>query len=555
MLRSSFVTLALLTSGGVAIAQQPVDAGAQLQQIPPAPTPPKAEPDIDIAPRTVTPEVEAVGPKVRVDTLHVTGQTLFPEASLIAASGFTPGSSLSLSDLRGIAANISAYYNKRGYFLARAYLPPQDIQDGAVTITVIEGQYGKIQVNNGANLSDDVARRVLDGLDAGNIVASAPLERRLLLLSDIPGVTVKSTLTPGTEVGTSDLAIDLGPGRPITGSVEADNAGNRYTGTYRVGGTVYFNNPTGIGDLVSLRGLVSDSGLAYGRVAYQAPIGNLTVGASYAHLRYDLGREFSGLDADGTADIASAYVSYPLIRSRDANLYALGNLDLKWFDDRIDLFSTESDKKSQVLTLGLIGDSRDNFSGGGWNSVSLSWSLGHLDLETPLDRAIDALTARSDGGFNVLRFAAARQQTVSGPLSLYGSVRGQLPFDNLDSSEKMELGGAYAVRAYPEGEAYGDQGYVATLEARLMLNQWTAGLPGQFQLIAFVDAGEVDYAHNPWFTGSNHAKRSGYGAGLNWFAPENFIVRASYARKLGSADATSAPDKSGRFWFQIVKLF
>ncbi|MDQ1674653.1 MAG: hypothetical protein QOC98_3215, partial [Frankiaceae bacterium] len=79
--------------------------------------------------------------------------------------------------------------------------------------------------------------------------------------------------------------------------------------------------------------------------------------------------------------------------------------------------------------------------------------------------------------------------------------------------------------------------------------------PGQLQLIAFVDAGQVDYSHNPWFAGSNRAHRSGYGAGLNWFGPDNLIVRASYARRFGDQMATSGPDQNGRFWLQIVKLF
>jgi hemolysin activation/secretion protein len=272
-------------------------------------------------------------------------------------------------------------------------------------------------------------------------------------------------------------------------------------------------------------------------------------------MRYELGHEFEGLDAHGTADIASVFASFPLIRSRGANLYALASADAKQLEDRIDLVSGRSNKESRSLTLGFSGDFRDSAGGGGWTSFSVNGTLGDLDIESPVERAIDALTARSQGGFSKLQFTAARLQSVAGPLSLYGAVRGQLAFDNLDSSEKMELGGAYGVRAYPEGEAYGDQGYIATLEARLLLERWSGKFPGQLQLTGFVDVGEVDYAHAPWLPGANHSKRSGFGAGLTWFGPEDLILRATYARKLGSAQATSAPDRSGRFWFQIVKLF
>ena len=129
---------------------------------------------------------------------------------------------------------------------------------------------------------------------------------------------------------------------------------------------------------------------------------------------------------------------------------------------------TASPKKVPGAKLGFSGDTRDGLGGGGWNVFSAGWTIGSLDIESPIERAADALTARSQGGYHKLQLSAARLQTLSGPLSLYAAVRGQLAFDNLDSSEKMELGGAYGVRAYPEGESYGDQGYIATAEARLM---------------------------------------------------------------------------------------
>lgn len=554
MLNNRIMIAALLASA-TGVHAQSTSAGGQLQQIPPAPTTPRPSLDFKVDPAPVQPDTGGSGATIRVDSVRITGATVFDEATLIAAGKFAPGQTLSLADLRAIAARISAHYHRRGYFLAQAYLPAQEIAGGSVTIAVIEGRYGEIGVDNTTNLSQGVARGVLRGLDSGDVVASAPLERRLLLLSDLAGIKVRSTLTPGTAVGTSDLAVALTPDRRITGSVEGDNAGNRYTGTYRAGGTVNVNNPAGLGDLLSLRVLGSTGGLAYGRAAYQAPIANLTLGVAYLHIRYELGREFEGLDADGTADIASLYARYPLIRSRDANLYALGSVEAKWFEDSIGLVSSRANKKSRVARLGFSGDAHDGAGGGGWTNVSAGWTVGDLDIESPLERAADALAARRDGGFGKVDFAVARLQTISGPLSLYGSIRGQVAFDNLDTSEQIELGGAYGVRAYPEGEAYGDQGYVATAEARLTLSRWVAHFPGELQAIGFVDVGEVQYAHDPWFAGSNHARRSGIGAGLGWAAPGGLIVKASYAHRLGHQPVTSGPDRAGRVWFQIVKLF
>ena len=497
----------------------------------------------------------AEGASIRVDALRVTGATLFTEAELVAAADITPGHDLTLPELPNAAARITRFYNDRGYVLAQAYLPAQDVIGGTVTIAVVEGRYGAIELRNQSGVADTLAGGVLNGLNPGDPVAIAPLERRLLLLSDIPGVEVHSTLSQGSEVGSSDLTVDLTRSPRISGSLEADNAGNRYTGAYRFGGSVNLHNPTGLGDLISLRLLASTEGLAFGRAAWQVPLGEATVGVAYTHVQYDLGREFEALDAGGTADIFSVFASYPLIRSRNANLYAVGSFDAKFLSDEIGLVSQVSDKEIRAITVGLRGDFRDGFGGGGWNAGSWSWTSGELDVESPFERAADAVTARSQGRFNKLQYAVSRLQTVSGPLSLYGSLRGQMATDNPDPSEKMELGGAYAVRAYPEGEAYGDEGYVATVEARLALDPWTASLPGRFQLIGFVDTGEVDFAHDPWFTGSNHARRSGVGAGVVWSGPDDLSVRVTYAHRLGDQITTSGPDDSGRVWFQIVKLF
>ena len=555
MFKNKFVPFALLALSQGVFAQQPPSAGSQIQQIPPSPTPQKAAPALRIEPSTTPATPASDAAKITVNSLQVTGARVFPEAELLALTGFKPGSELSLGDLRAMALTITQRYRSAGYFVAQAYLPAQEIKDGAVTIAVIEGQYGKVAVRNQSNLSDDLVQSQLGGLNSGDTVAIAPLESRLLLLSDIPGVNVTSTLAPGASPGTSDLIVDIAPGRRVTGSIDADNAGNRYTGEYRLGATVNLNNAAGRGDVASLRVLTSGSGLNYARASYQMQFGKATAGVAYSWLGYELGREFSYTGATGTAKVASIYGSYPLIRSRNTNLYAGLAFDHKTFQDKnpIDLGMPVADKKSQVLTASLRGDHRDSLGGGGLSGYSLAWSAGNIDLQTPELQERDAL-AQTSGHFNKLGFSAMRLQSVTDSVSLYAGINGQVASKNFDVSEKMELGGMYGVRAYPAGEAYADQGYVLTLEARLRLPT-PDQFPGQMQLIGFIDTGSVTTHKNPWDAGDNRRTLSGAGVGLNWSDTNNFLVRALYARKLGNEAATSAPDKSGRFWVQAVKYF
>ena len=143
MFRSSLVAAALLATGQNAYAQQPA-AGATLQQIPPPAAAVRPTPDIPIERPAPLADALAEGPSIRVDVLHVTGASLFSEAELVAASGFIPGRDLTLPELRNAAARITRFYNERGYVLAQAYLPAQEVVDGAVTIAVVEDRYGAI---------------------------------------------------------------------------------------------------------------------------------------------------------------------------------------------------------------------------------------------------------------------------------------------------------------------------------------------------------------------------------------------------------------------------
>lgn len=541
MFNLKLLPLAMLVLSPAAFAATPLGVGGQMQQIPPPPQPQTVAPAFEVKPTGQPAPAPQDDAKIIVNRLQVTGAQVYTEARLLEVTGFAPGSSLSLTDLQGMAARIATYYRQNGYFVAQAYVPAQEIQGGVVSIAVIEGQYGKVSLNNQTNVSNALANDLLAGINSGDVVATAPLENRLLLLSDLPGVRVNSSLVPGATPGSSDLIVNLTPGKRISGSIDADNAGNYYTGANRVGATVNFNEPLGLGDVASLRVLTSGSGLHYARGSYQLQLGKATVGVAYSALDYELSRGvYEGQGYNGTTKIASLYGSYPLVRSRNSNLSAALVYEDKTFEDKVDAM-TYRDKEAQVLTASLYGNERDNLGGGGVTGYSLALSAGNIDNDNP---------GEINGRFSKLGFNLSRVQRVTDTVSLSAAVNGQLASRALDSSEQMELGGMYGVRAYPEGEGYGDVGLVLNLEARWQVPKFSNSLPGQLQLIGFVDAGTV----RPRDAGERRTL-SGAGVGFNWYETNNFMVRAYYAVKIGNEAATSAPDKSGRFWIQAVKYF
>lgn len=556
MLRTLLPTALVLAFTHASWAQTLPDAGIHIQRIPTAPlasdTPESIR--VDPQPDPQAPTAEAIATVFQVRHLQLTGVTLFHEDDLLHAAGFEPGLTINLAALQAMAQRITHYYRQHGYLVAKAYLPAQDITHGVVTMTVLEGQYGLIQLDNTSRLHTSVIDGLMAGLEPNAVIALAPLETRLLLLSDVPGIRVRSTLVPGEQVGLSNVVVNVMPGPRVSGSIDADNLGNRYTGETRLGATVRLNNPSGRGDLASVRMMSSGSGMHYARVSYQAPMGRGHVGAAYSDLRYALGREFEDLRARGHARVTTVFGAYPVQRSRTANMSVGLALEAKTFQDRLEAVGAHDDKRALVAVATWHGDRRDSWRGGGINQYAFAWTSGRLNIRTPEAQQRDAHTANTHGQFHKLTTDVSRIQQVTPHLSLYASVKGQVVSRNVDSSEKMAMGGRSGVRAYPQSEASADEGWVFTLEARHQVPLSSDAL-GQVHLAAFVDTGVARIHKRPWQTIQPRRHLRGAGLGVYWTQSRQFSVQAFYARKLGGQHAQSAPSQSGRVWIQAVTYF
>ncbi|MEI9963473.1 MAG: POTRA domain-containing protein [Caulobacteraceae bacterium] len=139
MLKSTWFATAVAVVGVIATGEgaaaappipAPVGAGGQIQQIPRPLETERSIPDIRVQRGSQPRDAGPAGPKVTVRSLRITGERIFPESELIAVTGFTPGGQFDLHDLRVMAAKISDFYNRRGYFVAQAYVPARRSRTG-----------------------------------------------------------------------------------------------------------------------------------------------------------------------------------------------------------------------------------------------------------------------------------------------------------------------------------------------------------------------------------------------------------------------------------------
>ena len=86
-------------------------------------------------------------------------------------------------------------------------------------IAVLEGRFGKAEINNSSLVRDSVARAHIEKLP-GEVVYELRLERQLLLLNDLAGVgEARASLSPGANVGESDVLFDITPGPRATAAL------------------------------------------------------------------------------------------------------------------------------------------------------------------------------------------------------------------------------------------------------------------------------------------------------------------------------------------------
>jgi hemolysin activation/secretion protein len=349
------------------------------------------------------------------------------------------------------------------------------------------------------------------------------------------------------------LVIAVNPASAFSGDIEADNYGNRYTGQYRLIGTLNINSPLRIGDQVTLTALSSGEDLRYGRLSYQLPIGGdgLRAGAAYFDTSYRLGKDFSVLQAHGTGIGGSAFIVYPFIITQQSNMTGTLSLEERHLTDYADATETVTEKHVYLANLGLSGAHRDTWGGSGLSSGNLSLALGDLDINSPVARFIDTLTARTGGRYVRLSYGASRLQQVTSSTFMSVALSGQRANKNLDTSEKFSLGGADGVRAYPQGEDIGDEGYMVNLELRQRIAPALQG-------ILFYDAGSVTTNRKPFDPSLPKTRKlagAGVGVDVRLFG---FQAKAALAWRTDGGEPNSIPPAAVRTptaWVQIRRLF
>ncbi|NTW52059.1 MAG: ShlB/FhaC/HecB family hemolysin secretion/activation protein [Chlorobiaceae bacterium] len=476
------------------------------------------------------------------------------------------GKNLSFGDLQILTEKLTAGLKEKGWFLSRAYLPKQDITSGIILIEIEQGKSdGSIHFNleKGARIRMGVLHSLGDqSVAPGQTLNEQGFERSVLLMNDLPGVNAKASLVQGSAPGTSRVDVAVTEGPLLSAIIMGDNQGNRYTGTWRANVAVSVNDLSGYGDKLTLTGTETE-GMRDGKIAYGFPVlfDGLRGNVAYSAMHYKLGRELAVFGYAGKSRAIEAGLSYPILRGRNGSVMSSFNYGYRKFEDDVSGV-TYRERESRYISLGLNGDRYDSVFGGGYNAWSVGMTTGEMNPLmnfTPI-----SLTSGLYSRFNI---TMSRIQRIADRATLNVSWTAQLAAQNLDSSEKFSLGGPYGVRAYPLGEASGDQAQLINVDFRYNLP--VEALGGGIQISGFFDAGQIRVERDriTTFFGTASERNvywlQGAGVGLSYNYSSRFTLKASWAHVIGvnpgrsATDGTDSDGKSdrSRYWLQALMYF
>jgi len=508
---------------------KPAPASAAPAKAAPAkPAPAKAAPAPTAKPVVMSSEgaqLEA-GKTFRILKIQVGGNNLVSDKEIGSLVKNYEGKDLTLEDLKKLSLEIQQLYKNKSYFLARVYVPAQEIQNGTARLQVLEGKLGEVKVEGNRYYSTKFIKKYFAPVARDGAISYEDLQRSLLLLNEFSDLSVKSVLAAGTDPGSTDITLKVEDKKPFHVGLDYNNFGNPYVGENRAGLNLNWGNLAGQGDMLAVRSVFafpSKTQTPFYQAAYVIPLCSrgtkLTL--SYASADMKVGQELEILDIRGEANIYGISFGIPLQRtiavSSDLNV-GLTSKSSKNFIFR----QNTSDDELRLLNVGY---NRNWVGGRGRNILAFNISQGLGTMFGGMQNG-DIRASRRNAGDSFTKFGLdlARIQQVGSRnfLILRGSA--QMCGTPLAVGELFSLGGVDSVRGYAQSEYLGDNGYFVSAEFRVPITSFRSN---PLQGALFVDQGNVSI-NNPGPGEKGSQSLFGGGIGLRYSIGNNTAFRVDW---------------------------
>lgn len=551
MCRRSFRLLLAIGVAGPSIAHaqsqnapQRIDPGIATREVkePVTAPPPSPVATIEIPPEASPGVLPA---RIMAGAIRVEGGDDLPADQMMAAISPYIGHRLSADDVQDLLTAVSGIARAHGYLFAHSAIPPQTMAAGVLRVALDEGHVDEVRLTGDARSAVADVLRPLEG----HAPKRDEVERRLMLASDLPGVTI-GTVRYAIQSGKGVLIVPVSYDR-INGSATLDNRGLEALGPERARLSVNLAGLLSHSDEVTFQGLATpiephELLALYGRYAIQPTSAGTEFAVYGTYGETHSGGRWRAHDPRGESESIGLSVAQPLLRSAKASLWLMAEADRigvdEWWDGALV-------RRDRVTTISASINGYAPLAGG---RLRAGGGIAQGILALGATRRDNPLASRYDAGsrFTMLSAWANWQGDLTGPFSARLATASQISSDPLPAVEQMTIGGPYFGRGYNWSERTGDQGVLGSAEVRAQLLDRRTGFLRWAQLYTFADAGYVTNLETEFGTGDLYS--AGAGARFNLAPHLNFELETAFPLKAVRYDSGN---KSPRVSLSVTSNF
>jgi len=467
---------------------------------------------------------------------------------------------ITLQQLDAIALMVTEYYRERGFILATAFIPEQEVTNGIIRMNVLEGRLGEVVVSNQEIFDASVISAAFND-EIGKPVTEQGIESALRRINDLPGVQVRGSFSPGDNVGETRLNLGVLAEKSRSTNLLLDNHGSEATGITRLYATTEWLNIANKGHRLQIGVLKSegpDSSI-YGLINYEMPVlnngrGKLKLGASTNTFSVSASQTIP--EIIGETNNYSISGSYQFVRSRTFNLsletgytykdvlFDVGGISTLSTDQQIGVFNIASNftqlwDEQLLLLSGRVGVQQGQVYSGELQDQSTNFTKTLATVNLLKRFSLENWLTKKTSSYNLI-FKANVQYAEK----------------FLSSVEQFSLGGPTAVRAFGVSDVSVDSGAYAGLELFFDLPIDVMGklrLPlDPIKPFLFYDYA-YGVARQPGGGDDKDGTIKGYGFGLrvNWADHGTANLIFATPRSANFEDEFSAAEGKSRVYFDI----
>ena len=472
------------------------------------------------------------GETLWISEVCFTGNTVFSERELRRVTGIYCNQELCMKDIHELCLTIQKLYVEKGYFLARAFPPAQDVVDGILTIEIMEGILGEVEVVGNKYYSAHFIRRYFDRF-RGKPINYDQFLKALLLTNENMDLTVGAVFKKGENFGTADVILRVKDKLPLHAFIDYNNYGSHLTTRNRSGVRIDAGNLLTGGDLLSVTEVlgIPPRGLRFTDVEYTIPLNALGTKLMLGYLFSTFELVNTSHHKRGSSQVATIELEQAVLRTRRLNLDLFGTFDYKRIKNT-ESGATITFDKLRIAGLGLNFDYADPLWGRNVGDIYASYGIPDFLAGS---HAVSHSSGIPGAGERFWIFNLDLKRIQQLPLNCFFlfNFSGQLSPDTLPLPEQFYIGGVDTVRGFPLAVALGDNGFYANFELRVPPPFSSHRVPGMkktwrelLQFVAFIDTGGVFLRHAEVEDQSSHVYLTGGGVGVRLYAPLHIDVSA-----------------------------